>query len=127
MNNEVFDESYIPCEGIPKSDEATPECVDYALDECAWDLDNSTFSNILRKMNALYRRKNSDYGDSFKQTMNKFGLVSSIIRLNDKLNRLNNLVTSDKKPEINESIQDTLLDLANYCVMTLAYLEDGKK
>ena len=46
----------------------------------------------------------------------------SCIRLEDKLNRLKSLNFS-KSAKVNESIEDTLMDLANYAIMTLIELE----
>lgn len=81
-----------------------------------------TFEQITKEMNELYLRKNADYGNSFEKTMDTFGIIAPVIRLNDKVNRLTNLVKSED-PQVDESIEDTLLDLANYSVMTLAYLK----
>lgn len=127
MKNEEFDEPVVATVSTDEKSEVD-ECKEYELDEYPWDItDNSTFASILRKMNTLYRCKNNDYGNSFNQTMDKFGILSSVIRINDKVNRLNNLVDPTKQVQIKETIEDTLLDLANYCVMTLAYLKDEQK
>ena len=127
MKNEEFDEPVVATVSTDEKSEVD-ECKEYELDEYPWDItDNSTFAGILRKMNTLYRCKNNDYGNSFDQTMDKFGILSSVIRINDKVNRLNNLVDPTKQVQIKETIEDTLLDLANYCVMTLAYLKDEQK
>ena len=68
-----------------------------------------------------YNSKNHDYGDSFARTFNKYGLTASLIRLEDKLSRLETL--SKKKSRVDdESIEDTLLDLANYAIMTVIEL-----
>lgn len=85
-------------------------------------MEKNNFDIILDKMRELYNKKNSDYGSSFDKTYEQFGLISSLVRMNDKINRLNNLVKSNNV-KVNESISDTLLDLANYCVMTLIKLE----
>lgn len=61
--------------------------------------------------------KNADYGDSFAKSYEKHGLVSAVIRLEDKLNRLESLIENDAK--VNESIDDTLLDIAGYAILTL--------
>lgn len=81
-----------------------------------------TFEQVTKEMNELYLRKNADYGNSFEKTMDTFGIIAPVIRLNDKVNRLTNIVKSGDQ-KVNESIEDTLLDLANYSVMTLAYLK----
>lgn len=61
--------------------------------------------------------KNADYGNSFEKSYEKHGLVSAVIRLEDKLNRLESLLENDAK--VNESIDDTLLDIAGYAILTL--------
>ena len=48
-----------------------------------------------------------------------FGVLLALsIRMNDKINRMINLLRNNKEPN-NESIEDTLIDLANYSVMAL--------
>lgn len=74
-------------------------------------------ANICEELNSIYYRKNQDYGDSFSRQFEKYGLLSSLIRLDDKMSRLDNLLTHHAKVE--ESIEDTLLDLANYAIMTV--------
>lgn len=82
----------------------------------------SIFREITGRMADVYEAKNHDYGDSFGEGFAEFGLVSSVIRLGDKYRRLKSLVKEDAKVK-DESIRDTLLDLANYAVMTLVELE----
>ena len=78
------------------------------------------FHNILIKMYETYKKKNSDYGSSFDKSMDEFGIIAPVIRMSDKMNRLKSLV-KNKQQVKDESIDDTLLDLANYAVMTLVY------
>ena len=74
--------------------------------------------NICRELNKIYKTKNADYGDSFGKSYAEYGLVMSCIRLEDKLNRLKSLTKNEQQVK-DESIEDTLLDLANYAIMTL--------
>lgn len=77
------------------------------------------FKELTEKAADTYRRKNADYGDSFVKVRNKFP-DSVLVRLNDKLSRLEVLMGKKKKAEVtDESIEDTLLDLANYALMEL--------
>lgn len=80
------------------------------------------FQQITTEMLNTYIAKNHDYGDSFNQTFEEFGLISSIIRLSDKLNRLKKL--KDSTAKVDEPIKDTLLDMANYCILTTMELEN---
>lgn len=74
---------------------------------------------ICKSLNDLYKAKNKDYGDSFGKSYEEYGLTMSCIRLEDKLNRLKSLNKSNVQCVKDESIQDTLMDLANYAIMTL--------
>lgn len=82
---------------------------------------------ICNSLNDLYRRKNADYGDSFGKQFEEYGIVSSAIRLEDKFNRFKNL-TKNQAQVKDETIEDTLLDLANYAIMTVVELKlEGKE
>ena len=78
--------------------------------------------NICDSLNDLYKKKNQDYGDSFSKSYKEYGLTMSCIRLEDKLNRLKSLNKNENAQVKDESIQDTLMDLANYSIMTLIEL-----
>ena len=83
------------------------------------------FMDITTDMTKTYEAKNHDYGNSFDNSLNKFGLIASIVRMNDKMNRLETLAS--KKAEVKgESIEDTLLDLANYSIMTVMWLRNSR-
>ena len=74
------------------------------------------------QLNETYQKKNSDYGDSFGKSVRKRGITAAMVRMEDKWNRLDNLTLHPENIMVNdESIGDTLLDLANYCLMT--YME----
>ena len=77
---------------------------------------------ICEQLNSIYVDKNSDYGDSFGDTFNKLGMVSAVTRITDKTNRLQSLCVNQQKVK-DESIKDTLMDLANYAIMTLIEME----
>lgn len=77
-------------------------------------------------LNELYQKKNKDYGDSFHKSFVEEGMAMARIRLGDKYNRFCALTKSQEGPEVkDESIKDTLIDLANYAIMTLLELDDG--
>ena len=84
-------------------------------------------SIIIRELTELYERKNADYGDSFGKSYAEYGLAMPCIRLEDKLNRLKNLTLRNGKQQIaEESIRDTLMDLANYAIMTIIEIDREK-
>lgn len=72
---------------------------------------------VCKGLNDLYTSKNKDYGDSFGKSYKEYGLTMLCIRLEDKLNRLKSLVKNGTAQVKDESIEDTLLDLANYSIM----------
>ncbi len=78
---------------------------------------------ICKALNETYIQKNKAYGNSFSETFEKLGLISAVTRITDKYNRLVNLATNDQIPVGDESIKDTLLDMANYCIMTYMELD----
>lgn len=47
----------------------------------------------------------------------------SCIHLSEKLNRLKTLTRGERQYVQDESIRDTLLDLANYAIMTVVEME----
>ena len=70
----------------------------------------------------LYAAKTHDYGNSFDEAMNKLGMPYAVGRLYDKMNRLVNLCGKEDSAQVkDESLDDTLMDLANYAIMTLSY------
>lgn len=71
--------------------------------------------------------KNSDYGNSFDKTMDEYGAVALIVRLEDKFNRLKNLSANNEVKVKDESLLDTIQDIAGYCVLALNYYETKKK
>ena len=81
------------------------------------------FASIVKEMTELYAKKNHDYGNSFDESCDKIGIGYPLGRLLDKMNRLIACMGKEDKMQINESIEDTLKDLACYSVMTLSYLK----
>lgn len=80
---------------------------------------------ICEQLNEIFVNKSNDYGDSFGRTYNELGIISAITRISDKYNRIVSL-SKKTKEEIkvkDESIKDTLLDMANYCIMTVIEME----
>ena len=85
------------------------------------------FKDITEEMNALYERKNHDYGNSFSETFRKLGIIRAATRMLDKMNRIVSLVTKDQQKVNDESIRDTLIDIANYAVMTIMEIDKKKE
>lgn len=79
------------------------------------------FMSITQDMAKTYAAKNHDYGNSFEESLDEFGLVASIVRLGDKMNRIKSLIKKEAQVK-DESIKDTLLDMANYAIMTVMWM-----
>jgi len=78
-------------------------------------------------LNELYVRKNNDYGNSFGDGFKEYGFVMPVIRLEDKFKRFKQLSLNPQSQMVkDESIIDTLLDLANYALMTVTEMEMNK-
>lgn len=85
------------------------------------------FKQIATELGELYDKKNSAYGNSFSETYKKLGIISAVTRISDKYNRLCNLSTNPNIDDLGESLEDTLRDMASYCIMTVMELQNNKK
>ena len=81
---------------------------------------------LLQQIHDTYIKKNHDYGDSFSRSYKKYGLVAAMVRMEDKWNRLDNMASGAEQKVADETIRDTLLDLAGYCIMTTMELDKQK-
>ena len=80
---------------------------------------------LCRELQELYHRKNLDYGDSFHLSFLEEGLAMPRIRLGDKYLRFKTLTRGETQRVSDESIRDTLIDLANYSIMTIMELDQA--
>lgn len=67
--------------------------------------------------------KNTDYGNSFESSLEEYGLIAALIRMEDKIGRLRTLIKSEAKVK-DESISDTLRDLSNYALMASVWFDN---
>lgn len=67
--------------------------------------------------------KNADYGNSFESSLEEYGLIAALIRMEDKMGRLRTLIKSEAKVK-DESISDTLRDLSNYALMASVWFDN---
>ena len=77
-------------------------------------------------IHSTYIKKNHDYGNSFGKSFEKYGITAALVRMEDKWNRLNSLALNGKAMVSDEAITDTLMDLANYALMTVMELEKSE-
>ena len=86
------------------------------------------YDHYMAEAKALMLKKNHDYGDSFSKTFDALGIISAVTRISDKYNRLCSLAMANGQHEVkDESIEDTLLDMANYCIMTYMELKEREQ
>lgn len=71
---------------------------------------------------AIFAERNEKYGDSFSRTFEKRGPAVALIRLDDKLSRVDYLLSHGMMESDGESVIDTLMDLSNYANMTIMEL-----
>jgi hypothetical protein len=91
-----------------------------------------TFTEIQSENFGVFCQKQHDYGsrnislggDMEDDADKKLALIGIAIRLNDKVQRLLNLIKDDTAPE-NESIRDAFLDISNYGAIAQVVM-DGK-
>ena len=81
------------------------------------------YDRVAAELRATYLAKNADYGDSFRSSYREWGMIAALVRMDDKMKRLKNLAKNDAK--VPETVRDTLLDLANYAIMTAMEVDRG--
>ena len=84
------------------------------------------FKKIATELGELYEKKNTAYNNSFGDTYQKLGIISAVTRISDKYNRLCNLATNPDIDNLGESLEDTLRDMASYCIMTVMELKNER-
>lgn len=111
--------------------EEAKQCLEVFTDEsCSTEsvikTDTDKFEDITKIMIDTFTKKNHDYGNSFEQSLDEEGLAASRIRIGDKWNRFKSLSKGKKAQVSDESLRDTLLDMANYAIMTVMWLDKQK-
>lgn len=77
---------------------------------------------VLKELHRLYKRKNADYSDAFCKVRGEYS-NAILIRLTDKIERLKSLYNCVSPRVKDESVRDTLLDLANYAILEVVELD----
>ena len=87
---------------------------------------DNPFKDYTNHLAKILQEKNTAYGDSFTKSVDEDGLLVLKIRLGDKLNRVSSLIKKGELKENDESLEDTLLDIAGYGISALRYLHEHK-
>ena len=88
------------------------------------DTNKATFESVLGEMKELHAKKDKDYGSAFHKSFEEFGVTAGVVRLNDKMERVKSLVKNGKAEIKDESLLDSLEDLACYAVMLYVELKN---
>ena len=112
----------IKFDAVPVKDRTLTDCVHESL----VDENVLSFRAIQDKLVNIYAKKNHDYGDSFNEGCNELGVGYAFSRIFDKTKRFQTLAKGIMNNNLNievqdETIEDTIMDLANYCMMYLAW------
>ena len=83
------------------------------------------YTKLMLENKSIYLDKNKKYGDAFAETIQKYGYISALTRMNDKFNRIEEFTLKGFEDE-EESLRDSLMDLANYCYMYVMEIEKEK-
>lgn len=76
------------------------------------------FKEITDDLFEVYKMKNNDYGNSVGDTYQRYGDVSFLVRIEDKINRLKSLTVDNKRQQVaDEKVEDTIKDLINYGIL----------
>lgn len=90
--------------------------------------DVNPFKKYTDKLAEILQEKNDDYGDSFSRSVDKFGIIAAVVRLEDKFNRLENLTANGDKEKVkDESLADTALDISGYGLLLYKYLKEHER
>lgn len=71
----------------------------------------------------LFEKKNTDYGDAFAN----YGTIGVLVRMGDKIQRLQSITRNNISLVNSESLRDTLIDLHNYAAMAIMLLDEINK
>lgn len=91
------------------------------------EMKNLKYINDCIDIALLLEKKDSVYGDSVKKTYNEWGILSFIIRMEDKINRIKQIVKNPQIDTNDEKLEDSIKDLAGYCILASSQLREKEK
>lgn len=121
---------YLPSSNAILNDEelVCPHCGSNNIGPCKFEELGMWYDNHFKKytdnLADILQAKNDAYGDSFTKSVDEDGLLVLKIRLGDKFNRISELIKNRKLKENDESLEDTLLDMAGYSILGLKWLKE---
>lgn len=84
-------------------------------------MNKDVLSKQCDRVNRLLETKNDKYVDSFYKSLDKHGDMAFVVRLEDKFTRMENLIKTGDEGSADESLEDTITDIAGYCLLYLTY------
>ncbi len=77
-------------------------------------------TKIQTEARELFKKKNTDYGDAFAT----YGPVGVLVRMGDKITRMQNITNNGINLVETEKLRDTLIDLHNYAAMAVLLIDE---
>lgn len=91
---------------------------------------NEQFKELIQRMFDVQDRKGRDYGEETNglKNLERRGVSGVVARMGDKMSRLEALTQPGRViAVVEETLEDTLIDLANYCLLLIILIRHGKK
>ena len=124
IKDKVF---YLSTKYIMESGEIlNKENLEPKIHECSSTEDAKTFKSITDKMFETFKAKNHDYGSSFSNLFKECGMTYAYGHMAEKLERVKSLMKDEAKVN-GDGMKDSLLDLANYAILTIMELDKTRK
>lgn len=89
---------------------------------CHYGEEFPPIDDLYKHLCDVYHKKNHDYGNSFEDGLDEDGLIFAKMHLMEKYNRFKKLI-SEPNLVHGEGIRDSLLDMANYAIMTVYWMD----
>ena len=90
-------------------------------------MDKTSYHHLICKdLHDLYIKKNADYGNSFADIYAQVGMPYAYGHMAEKLRRIRSLMNQPANVK-GESMRDSLVDLANYAILTIVELDAQKE
>ena len=90
-------------------------------------MDKTSYHQLICKdLHDLYIKKNADYGNSFADIYAEVGMPYAYGHMAEKLRRIRSLMNQPANVK-GESMRDSLVDLANYAILTIVELDAQKE
>lgn len=83
--------------------------------------------DLCNEFHATYQNKNDDYGDAFSKLWAETGFIAGYTKIADKFYRIQSLrKKGEDNRKVNETMRDSLMDLANYCMMCVMEMDNAE-